>query len=109
MEESDSEKTRYEKWHDLFPRREHQVFLSTLQLGSESINLSSAQRVVFLDQSWSPKDNSQGVARLYRPGQEGQVDVIHIHALHTTDKYVSDRNEMKQGWFRQIFHDEETE
>ena len=62
MVAEDNDQTRYEKWHELFPKKRHQVFLSTLQLGSESINLSCAQHAVFLDRSWSPKDNNQGVS-----------------------------------------------
>lgn len=109
MKESDNDQTRYEKWHDIFPRKEHQVFLSTLQLGSESINLTSARHVVFLDRSWSPKDNQQGIGRIRRPGQEGQPVVINIEAINTTDQRLEDVNALKQGWFAQIFGVEEDE
>jgi len=107
MKQSDNDQIRYEKWHDIFPRKEHQVFLSTLQLGSESINLSSAHYAIFLDRSWSPKDNNQGVARLYRPGQTGTANIIHINANRTTDKRIKDLNDLKTGWFEEIFGDEE--
>lgn len=107
MEEKDSDATRYEKWHDLFPKQTHQVFLSTLQLGSESINLSSAHYAIFLDRSWSPKDNNQGVARIYRPGQTGQANIIHINAVKTTDQRVEKANEIKGSWFDAIFGDED--
>lgn len=106
MEAGDNERTRYQKWHDQFPQKQHQVFLSTLQLGSESINLSCAQRAVFLDRSWSPKDNNQGVGRLYRPGQSGLSHIIHINARNTTDKRMEDTHNVKTGWFNEIFGDE---
>jgi len=61
MEESDSDAKRYEKWKVEFPKKEHQVFICTLQLGSESIDLTPATTCVFLDRSWSPLHNEQGV------------------------------------------------
>jgi SNF2 family DNA or RNA helicase len=105
MEEKDSERTRYEKWHELFPTKQHQVFMSTIALGGESINLSSAQYGVFLDRDWSPARNSQAVSRLWRPGQKGAVEIIHINAVGTVDKRVLDLNNMKQHWFNEIFTD----
>lgn len=77
--------------------------MSTLQLGSESINLTSARHIIFLDRSWSPKDNSQGIGRVRRPGQEGQPIVINIEAEDTTDQLLEDKNVRKQGWFNEIF------
>lgn len=98
-----SEKTRYELWHDTWPKKEHQVFLTTLSLGSESINLSAAHRAIFLDQSWSPKDNSQAIGRIYRPGQTGVAQLIYVRAEGTVDQRILDTNEEKRGWFNSIF------
>lgn len=103
MKESHSDVQRYEMWHDTWPKKEHRVFMCTLQLGSESINLASAKYCVFLDRSWSPKDNNQGVSRIYRPGQKEAAQIIHINALKTTDQRIERTNEIKQGWFQQVF------
>jgi SNF2 family DNA or RNA helicase len=106
LDVKDSDVERYRKWHDEFPKLEHRVFMSTLQLGGESINLTPARHVIFLDRSWSPKDNAQGIGRIRRPGQEGQPVVIHINANNTTDQYIEQVNDIKQGWYNQIFGDE---
>lgn len=106
MEQGDSDAVRYHKWFELFPQLNHKVFMSTLQLGSESINLTPARHVIFLDRSWSPKDNSQGIGRIRRPGQEGQPVVINIEAHRTTDQRVEKTNYDKQGWFNEIFGEE---
>lgn len=103
----DNDQTRYHKWSELWPKKEHQVFLSTVSLGGESINLTSAQHICFLDRSWSPKDNAQAIGRVRRPGQEGQPVVINIEATNTTDSYVEEVNVRKEGWFKQIFGNEE--
>jgi SNF2 family DNA or RNA helicase len=109
MKESDNETVRYHKWFETFPKKQHMVFMSTLQLGSESINLTSARHIVFLDRSWSPKDNAQGIGRVRRPGQEGQPVVINIEARHTTDQKLERTNYEKQGWFNEIFGDEDSD
>lgn len=103
LDVGDSDMVRYQKWHDIFPKMEHRIFMSTLQLGGESINLTPARHIVFLDRSWSPKDNAQGIGRVRRPGQEGQPVVIHINANKTTDQYIERVNDIKQGWFDNIF------
>lgn len=107
MKAEDDDNLRYEKWARLFPSMQYKIFMSTVQLGGESINLTPARHCVFLDRSWSPKDNMQAIGRIRRPGQEGQPVVIHINARNTTDGYVKAVNELKQGWFDEIFGAEE--
>jgi len=106
MDVGDSDAERYRKWHDDFATMEYRVFMSTLQLGGESINLTPAHHLIFLDRSWSPKDNNQGVGRIRRPGQTSVPVVININALKTTDQYIEQVNDIKNGWFKQIFSDE---
>jgi SNF2 family DNA or RNA helicase len=48
----------------------------------------------------------QAVGRMYRPGQEGQTQIIHINAKDTTDKRIRRTNEIKTGWFKEIFGDD---
>ena len=105
MEQKDSEQTRFEKWHDIFPTKKHQVFLCTIDLGGESINLSAAQYCIFLDRSWSPAKNLQAVGRIYRPGQTGIAEVIYINATNTVDKRVMDLTNLKTSWFHRLFDD----
>jgi hypothetical protein len=107
LDVGDSDIERYHKWHDEFPKLEHRIFMSTLQLGGESINLTPARHIVFLDRSWSPKDNAQGIGRVRRPGQTGQPVVMHINAEKTTDQYIERVNDIKHGWFMNIFGNEE--
>jgi superfamily II DNA or RNA helicase len=98
-----NEKKRYELWHDVWPEKKHQVFLCTLDLGAESINLTSAHRAIFIDQHWSPAKNKQAIGRVYRPGQTGAVQLIYIRARDTVDYRVLGAVNTKTGWFKQIF------
>lgn len=105
MEQKDSEATRFDKWFNEWPKKDHQVFMCTIALGGESINLSSAQYCVFLDRSWSPAQNLQAVGRVYRPGQTGIAEIINIDADKTVDKRVLDNVTEKVGWFKKLFDD----
>ena len=107
LEQKDNDSQRFYKWAELFPKKEHQVFMSTLTLGSESISLTPASIAIFLDRSWSPKDNEQAVARIDRPGQTDVPQIIHINARKTTDQRVEQVTRIKQGWFDEIFGVEE--
>lgn len=107
LQEKDNDRVRYEKWGVTFPKKEHQIFMSTLQLGSESISLTSASTCIFLDRSWSPKDNEQGVSRVWRPGQENVANIINIEARRTTDQRVLATNTRKMGWFNEIFGEDD--
>jgi SNF2 family DNA or RNA helicase len=100
-----NENARYTLWHDRFREPQNQVFLSTLALGGESINLTCAQYLIFLDRSWSPAQMLQAVGRVYRPGQKNAVEVIHINSKGTVDSYVLSKLTQKENWFHDIFGD----
>lgn len=105
------ERQRYALWNKDGPwwRKEYQVFLSTLDLGAESINLAAANRAIFLDQSWSPAKNKQAIGRVYRPGQTEPVQPIYIRAQGTVDYRVLGAVNEKHGWFKQVFGIDEEE
>ena len=108
--QKDSDQERYHKW-STFPDKKAQVFLSTIKLGGESIDLTSASYVAFLDMDWAPANNDQAIARVWRPGFDTSVNgapiVIRLFAKDTVDKYILDTNEMKGKWFKTIFHDDD--
>lgn len=109
---SDNDSTRYLKWAVEFPKKKHQVFLSTIKLGGESIDLTSAAYVVLLDLDWAPMNNDQAIERVWRPGfdtSKGAPIVIRLFAEDTIDQRMLDVNNTKLGWFRQIFGPIETE
>ena len=108
MQASDNDDIRMEKWLNTWPKKEHQVFMSTVALGGESIDLTSAEYICFLDQSWSPKDNNQARDRVWRPGQTKTAVVIRLFAEDTVDYYVLGKLVEKQGWFNEIFGKEIT-
>jgi SNF2 family DNA or RNA helicase len=106
MLEKDSEKVRLGKVN-AFQDGSAKVFHSTLSLGSESITLTAADAVFFVDRAWTPKDNNQGEDRVHRPGQTRPTNVVDFYGRGTTDGYVRAKVARKNGWFREVFHEED--
>jgi SNF2 family DNA or RNA helicase len=102
-----NEEERYRMWHDTFPSKEHKVFMSTLQLGGESINLACASYLIFLDRDWSPKNMLQAVGRVYRPGQTEVPEVIYIDARSSIDGRMKGLLDIKGKWFTMVFGDKD--
>lgn len=103
MEQRDSEAIRMAKVAAFQSNPEKRIFLSTLALGSESITLTAASAVIFLDRSWSPKDNEQAIARVHRPGQTLPTQIIMIEANDTVDQRLEEKLTEKWSWFQAVF------
>lgn len=105
MVQKDSPSTRRDKV-DTFQRgKGGKVFMSTIKLGGESITLTHARTVAFLDEDWAPANNNQAIARVWRPGQNHGVQVLRYQARGTVDQYVKAVNRRKHGWFVEVFGD----
>lgn len=70
---------------EAFQRGDLRVFAGTIAAGGESITLTAASTVVFLDRHWSPAKNNQAEDRAHRIGQKDAVQVIDIMAKNTVD------------------------
>lgn len=104
MQQPDNEATRLAKVQ-AFQDGEAQVFICTLALGSESITLTAASTVIFLDRSWSPTINSQAISRVYGRGEERDepVQIIQIEAIKTVDQKIESVLNHKEQMFKAIF------
>lgn len=79
-----------------------QFFLATISKGSEGIDLFTASTVVFLERSWSNKDNWQAEDRLHRNGQTNAVQVINLLSENSVDEYIGSRLQTKAQWFKDV-------
>lgn len=76
---------------DNFQRREGpRYFIGQIQAAGASLNLQSAQRVVFCEASWVPGDNAQAIARAYRHGQTNPVNVRYAYLPGSIDEVVTE-------------------
>lgn len=60
-------------------------------VGGEGLNLTAADRAIFLDLAWHPSGNLQALGRIDRPGQESRdLKCIVIHTKDSIEDHVAD-------------------
>lgn len=64
------------------------VFLGTLAISAEGLNLQNAQTLIMTDKSWLPTDNEQVEARIYRTGQTKNTLIINLICKGTIEEYI---------------------
>lgn len=87
-----------------FQRGDLKVLVITLATGAESITLTAADTMIFVDKPWSPSTLAQAEDRIHRIGQEADmVHYIYISAIDTVDERVDELLEAKDFLFKQLF------
>ena len=87
---------------DRFQEVDTDVLLCSIGAGGVGITLTAANKVIFLDRSWSPATNLQAEDRLHRIGQENAVQVIDLIGQDTVDLGRMQRLDQKWQWIRQL-------
>ena len=64
------------------------VFLISLKAGGVGINLISAQRIVIYDPWWNPAVEEQAIDRIYRIGQQKNVEVYKLYIKGTIEEKI---------------------
>ncbi len=77
------------------------VFLST-DAGSTGLNLQSASTVINLDLPWNPAVLEQRIARIYRLGQQRNVQVINLVSAGTIEEQMLDKLRFKSAMFEGV-------
>jgi len=72
----------------LFRSGDARVLAITHKTGGEGLNLTEADRVIFLDLAWHPAGNQHAQDRVYRIGQTKDVEVILIRSVDTIEGYI---------------------
>lgn len=73
------------------------VFLLSLKAGNVGINLTSATRVILVDQSWNPADDLQAIFRSYRYGQHKPVFVYRLVSSGSLEHKIFNRQLNKRA------------
>jgi SNF2 family DNA or RNA helicase len=81
---------------------ETRLFLSTIQCGGQSLTLTAANVVIFLDEYWTPLINKQARDRAYRKGQTRPVSTLILRAENSIEGWISDLLKDKQDLFDQV-------
>lgn len=77
------------------------VFLST-DAGSTGLNLQVASIIINLDLPWNPAVLEQRIARIYRLGQERNVQVINLVAKDTIEEQMIEKLRFKSAMFEGV-------
>ena len=80
---------------------ESRVFLST-DAGSTGLNLQVASTVINVDLPWNPAVLEQRIARIYRLGQQRNVQVINMVAIGTIEEQMLDKLRFKSAMFEGV-------
>lgn len=80
---------------------DNRVFLST-DAGSTGLNLQSAATINNLDLPWNPAVLEQRIARIYRLGQQRNVQVINLVAAKTIEEQMLDKLRFKSAMFEGV-------
>lgn len=96
-----SEKNRAEQVDMFQERDELDIMLLTTKSGGESITLTEASYVFFMDLEWTPAANDQAFSRVYRIGQTEKVTKYYLRAEKTIEQYIEDVIGRKRQLFGQ--------
>jgi len=77
------------------------VFLST-DAGSTGLNLQAASIVINMDLPWNPAVHEQRIARIYRLGQQKNIQVINIVSANTFEEEMLGKLRFKTSLFEGV-------
>ena len=80
---------------------ESRVFLST-DAGSTGLNLQVASTIINLDLPWNPAVLEQRIARIYRLGQQRNIQVINLVAKDTIEEQMIGKLRFKTSMFEGV-------
>ena len=75
---------------------QYKVFLISLRAGGTGLNLTAADRVIFLDDWWNPAVESQAFGRAHRIGQKNAVEVYRMVCKDTVEEKMLELHKNKK-------------
>ena len=82
------------------------VFLST-DAGSTGLNLQAAATIINVDLPWNPAVLEQRIGRIYRLGQQNNIQVINLVAPHSIEEGMLGKLRFKTSMFEGVLDDGE--
>ncbi|MEN8723838.1 MAG: helicase-related protein [Alphaproteobacteria bacterium] len=80
--------------HEEFRNGSAQVPVSSW-VGQHGLNIPEASTVIFYDRAWTHDGESQAIARVLRPSQKRDVQVVYLHLEGLIDEYKAQMVEWK--------------
>ncbi len=82
------------------------VFLST-DAGSTGLNLQAAATIINIDLPWNPAVLEQRIGRIYRLGQQNNIQVINLVTPHSIEEEMLGKLRFKTSMFEGVLDDGE--
>lgn len=79
-----------------------QVFIGQIQACATAVTLTAASQVLFVESSWTPRDNAQAAARAHRIGQTENVQVRLMCLAHSVDQMITETLARKVQTIREL-------
>ena len=96
-------KQRQEQVEKFQTKKSCRLFLGTIKADKESITLTAASTVLFLELGWTPSEHDQAEDRVNRIGQkDNKINVYYILGKNTIDQYVWEIIEKKRKVINKI-------
>lgn len=86
---------------DFADKSDIRVFLST-DAGSTGLNLQSASIIINMDLPWNPAVLEQRIARIYRIGQQRNIEVINLVSANTFEEEMLGKLRFKSSMFEGV-------
>ncbi len=81
---------------DSFEQSDSSLLIATTRTAGEGLDVTEASNVVFLHEPWTPAEREQAIKRVWRRGQENDVDVYSLTAGNTVDEGILELLEQKE-------------
>ncbi|RMJ24260.1 helicase [Aspergillus sp. HF37] len=85
---------------------EIKVFIASLKAGGTGLDLSMANKCILVDPWWNEAVQEQAICRVFRIGQEHNVEVIKIIVNETVDDYLLRVQDRKSAAIKETIGDE---
>lgn len=94
-------KERKDLVNDFTDKPSCRVFLST-DAGSTGLNLQAASIIINMDLPWNPAVLEQRIARIYRIGQQKNIEVINLVSANTFEEEMLGKLRFKSSMFEGV-------
>lgn len=94
---------------DSFKTDTKKILIATIQTCGVGINLTCANHVILLDSWWNASLEKQAIDRLYRIGQNKEVNVYHIIINNSIERWIQFKQRQKKIQEQILFNEEHNE
>lgn len=100
-----SDKKRNEEVAEFQSNPDKKIIVVSSLAGGVGLNLTEADKVIFMDLLWNMSDHKQCEDRAYRNGQKNSVNIYYIIAKNTVDELIWSLFDRKDFVIKQIIDD----